>query len=179
MADFAYELKIPKDRIAVLIGKDGEVKRKVEQHTGTELHIDSDEGEVGITGDDPIHLFTCREIVRAVARGFNPDVALNLLKQDFSLEIINIDQYAKSKSDLARLRGRVIGEGGKARKLIEELTDCNVSVYGKTVALLGDYEGLVIARRAVESLLSGSGHANVYRWLEKQRRELKRRRMLG
>jgi rRNA processing protein Krr1/Pno1 len=32
-----------------------------------------------------------------------------------------------------------------------------------------------ICKRAVESLLGGSPHANVYKWLERQRRLLKKR----
>jgi ribosomal RNA assembly protein len=173
--DYAYELKIPRERVAVLIGKSGKTKSDLEKATKTKLDIDSVEGEIKISGNDPLQLFTCREIVRAIARGFNPESAMKLLKQDMALEIMGVEQYAGEK-DLGRIRGRVIGEGGKARRIIEELTECNVSVYGKTVSIIGDFEGMNIARRAIESLLGGSQHATVYKWLERQRRELKRRR---
>ena len=33
MVEYSYELKIPKDRVAVLIGKDGEVKKSIEEDT--------------------------------------------------------------------------------------------------------------------------------------------------
>ncbi len=176
--EYTYELKVPKERIAILIGKQGEVKNLIEESTKTKLNIDSKEGDITISGKDALQLYCCREIIRAIARGFNPDIALKLLKQDMSLEIISIEGYSGGPKDIERLRGRVIGEGGKSRKLIEEITESAVSVYGKTVAIISDYEGVAIARRAVESLLTGSQHANVYKWLEKQRAELNKKRML-
>jgi len=177
--EFAYELKIPKERVAVLIGKQGNVKKQIETSTASMLHIDSEEGEVKLIGTEAMGLYTAREIVRAVGRGFNPDIAMLLLKQDYGLEQININDFAETANDLKRLKGRVIGEEGKSRRLIEELTGCYLSVYGKTVCILGNLEWLPSARRAIESLLSGSPHSSVYHWLEKRKKELRRRELTG
>ena len=169
--EFSYELRIPKERVAVLIGAKGETKRHVEHETKTHIKIDSTEGDVQIRGKEALLLYLAREIVRAIGRGFNPEVALQLLKSDYAFELITIPEFARNANDLERLRGRVIGEGGKSRKTIEELTDVSICVFGKTVGLLGPADTIVNARRAVESLLSGSPHAHVYRWLEKKRKE--------
>jgi len=177
--EYAYELKIPRERIAVLIGKEGAVKKQIESATATSLDIDSNEGEVKLIGTDAIGLYTCREVVRAIGRGFNPEIAFLLLKQDYGFEMISIADFADTKNDSVRLKGRVIGESGKSRRVIEELTGCNVSVYGKTVALVGGVEWLPSARRAVEALLSGSPHSAVYHWLEKRRKELRHRELAG
>lgn len=168
--EFVYELRIPRDRVAVLIGKSGEIKRNIESSTRTKMDIDSKEGLVVINGNDALLLYLAREVVRAVGRGFNPDIALDLLKQDYGLEIIPIMDFARNQNDLGRLRGRVIGEKGKSRNTIESLTDTRICVYGKTVAIIGPYESIPDARRAVVDLLSGATHAAVYRWLEKKRR---------
>lgn len=173
--EFNYELKIPKERVAVLIGKNGEIKKDIENSTGSKLEINSKDGEVIISGDDALSLYTTREIVRAVARGFNPDVAKMLLKQDHSLEIVDIEEYIKSKNDLIRMKGRIIGAEGKSRKTIETLTECYISVYGRTVALIGEVERLMTARKAVERLLGGAPHGNIYKWLEKQNKELRKK----
>lgn len=168
--EYSYSLKIPKDRIAVLIGKKGEIKEKLEKETSTKLKIDSEEGDVFITGKDALKLYDAREIILAIARGFNPEIAFLLLKADYSLEVINAQDFAKTKNALIRLRGRIIGSSGRSRQTIEELTGAYVSVYGKTVALIGNMEGLNLARRAIQMLLGGSPHRNVYKWLENQRR---------
>jgi ribosomal RNA assembly protein len=167
---YSYELKIPKDRVAVLIGKKGEIKKDLEEYSKCEININSKDGEVLISSKDSISLFSLKEVVRAIARGFNPEVAKLLFRQDYSLELISLNEFNEHKSHQLRLKGRVIGKKGKSRSTIEEMTGCYISVYGKTVAIIGSVTDVPIARKAVESLLMGSMHASVYKWLEKQQR---------
>ena len=174
MTEFSYQIKIPKDRIAVLIGKKGEIKKQIEENTKTKINVDSEEGDVSVSGEDALSLYCTRDIIRAIGRGFNPDLAMLLLKQDYAFEIINLPDFDKP-SQFRRIKGRVIGKEGKSRRVIEEQTECFISVYGKTVSLLGQTEQVSIARRAIEMLIKGSPHSNVYKWLEKMRREVKRR----
>ncbi len=174
MPEFSYQIKIPKDRIAVLIGKKGEIKKEIEENTNTKLDVDSKEGEVTVAGEDAIMLYTTRDLIRAIARGFNPEIAFLLLKQDYAFDIINLPDF-DNPSQLQRIKGRVIGRDGRSRELIQEHTETYVSVYGKTIAMIGLTENVVVARRAIEMLIKGSPHSNVYRWLERMRRELKRR----
>jgi ribosomal RNA assembly protein len=174
MSEFAYQVKIPKERIAVLIGKKGETKKQIEETLKIKLEIDSHEGDINILGTEAIDLYSAREIVRAIGRGFSPETALLLLKQDYAFEIITLPETDK-KSHMTRVKGRVIGTDGKTRRIIEEQTECYLSVYGKTVAIIGRAETIHVARRAIEMILKGSPHATVYRWLERMRRELKRR----
>ncbi|GEM_PF-171579 len=170
---YIFTLKIPSDRIAALIGKNGETKKEIESETGCKLQIDSKEGEVHIQSADSIKLYNTKEIVKAVGRGFNPKIAMLLLKPDYMLDVIELRPLLKSTSHMKRMKGRVIGEGGKCRKTIEDLTDTSVSVYGKTIAIIGEASKVGIARRAIESLLRGSPHSTVYNWLEKQRKHIK------
>lgn len=167
-----YSIKIPKERVAVLIGKEGETKKEIEELTSTNLDIDSYEGDVSIRGNDPVKLYSTREIVKAIARGFNPDIAKNLIKQDYIYEQIYIKDFAKNSLHLKRLKGRVIGTEGKSRKAIEDLTEASISIYGKTIGIIGLPESVDLARRAIETLLSGSPHSNVYKWLEKRKKDL-------
>ena len=179
MTEYSYELKVPKNRVAVIIGKEGSVKKEIEESTNTKLNIDSKEGDIFVSGEDALGLYTAREIIKAIGRGFNPDVAKLLLKQDYIFEVVDVSEFVKSNEAMIRLKGRVIGKDGKSRKLIEELTECNISVFGKTIGIIGLPESAANARQAVESLLRGSTHANVYKWLEARRRELKRRSIMG
>jgi len=169
--EYTYELKIPKERVAVLIGVKGVVKRQIESATKTRLEINSKEGDVSITGKDALKLYIAKEIVQAIGRGFAPEIATLLMKQDYGFEIVSMTPFARNQNDYLRLRGRVIGKEGKSRKTIEDLTNSYVSVYGKTVSIIGNMEELVFARRAVESLLRGSLHGNVYRAIEKEKKK--------
>ncbi len=178
MQEFSYEVKIPKDRVAVLIGKNGDTKKLLEASTKTRMEVDSNEGDIFIKGRDALDLYQTREIVMAIGRGFNPETALMLLKEEYVFEVISLKDFIRNKKDMKRLRGRVIGREGKSRKLIEELTETFISVYGKTISIIGETENVSIARRAIGFLLQGSPHGNVYNWLERQRRELKRKQVL-
>lgn len=170
---YRHELKIPKDRIAVLIGKNGETKKEIEELTSSKVEIDSGEGDVTFESEDPLKIFTCKEMILAIGRGFNPEVARDLIKQDYILEIVAISDAAKEKNHLKRIKGRVIGSEGKARKVIEELTETDICVYGKTIGIIGRADQVGVAKRAVEMLVRGSPHASIFRWLEKQRRIMK------
>lgn len=163
------EIKIPKERISVLIGKDGSAKRQIESKTKTILKIDSKEGNVNITGEDSLDVYNTTNIITAIGRGFNPRIALLLLGENFVLEIVYIRDFSgKSKLKQIRIKSRVIGKKGKARSLIEEITGTHISIYGKTVSIIGEVEKAFVARRAIEMLLSGSKHSSVYGWLERQ-----------
>ncbi len=169
------ELAIPEDRIGVLIGKEGEIKERIENETGCKLRIDSKTGVVKIQCEDPISFMRVQDVIKAIAHGFNPEVAMKLLQDDMMvLEIIDLSTYVSPKH-LERIKGRIIGKEGKMRKFIEDVLNVNVSVYGKTVAIIGDAESVGIAREAIEMLVEGAQHSTVQRFLERKRRELKMR----
>ena len=79
---FSYELKIPKERIAVLVGKGGKVKSRLEHELGISVRVDSSEGEIILSGDDSLKLKTGESVVTAIGRGFGPREAFLLLKPD-------------------------------------------------------------------------------------------------
>ncbi len=172
-------LKIPKDRVGVLIGKKGNVKKTIEKELGVKLEIDTD-GTVTIYGTDkqkdPLAVWKAKDIVRAIGRGFNPEIALRLVSDEYVLEVIDIEDYASSENSMRRLKGRVIGKEGKSRRYIEDLTGTNVSVYGKTVAIVGEHEPVQVAKEAVEMLLRGASHAKTFKFLERERQKIKRAR---
>jgi ribosomal RNA assembly protein len=111
------------------------------------------------------------EIVTAIGRGFSPDNALRLLKGENTLHVIDLREFgAKSPAQIERIKGRIIGEGGKARKNMEKLSDTNISVYGRTVAIIGETHKLKLAIDAISAISQGSMHGSVYGKLEAARR---------
>ncbi len=168
-------VRIPKERVGALIGTDGETKRFIEKRTGVEMRIDT-EGEVDIEDnpEDPLAALKVMDLVKAIGRGFSPHRAFRLLDEDEYLEVIELGDFVGKKGDqLARVRARLIGSNGKTRRIIEDLTGANMSIYGSTVSLIGNSIQLPIAKKAVEMILRGSEHATVYRYLERSRATLR------
>lgn len=167
--------RIPEDRVGAVIGPGGRTRREIAERTRAEVTVDAEEGEVRLAGpdDDPMGVLTARDIVLAIGRGFSPARAMRLLKKDTFLGILDIKFTTgrHEKSALRRIRARVIGSRGRARTRIEELSGCSVSVYGSTVALIGEEEQLERATRAVAMLLRGSEHSTVFHLLARLRRE--------
>lgn len=171
-------IKIPQNRVGALIGKKGMVKKSIEEATQTYLDIESDEGVVTISPkenmEDPLGVWNANHIVKAVARGFNPEIALKLNDDDNYLEIIKLPLFVgKSKNALSRYKGRIIGKDGKTREIIKNMAEVDIAIYGKTVSLIGKMENILIAKEAIEMILKGSRHKSVYGFLEHKKEELK------
>ncbi len=168
--------RISAERIGVLIGPDGVTKNRLQRETGTRIAVDSSTGEVTIdetAAVDPVLALKARDIVQAMARGFSEDRAFRLLGEDAYLEVLDIKDFAHSKNRVGQIRARVIGTRGKTRRIVEELTGVDMSVFGHTVALIGGSLEMAIAREAVFMLLRGSEHKTVYRFLERKRADIK------
>lgn len=172
-------IRIPGERVGALIGPGGKTKKRIEATFQVDLTIDSETGNVDIRvkpdQSDVSVLFIVRNVVRAIGRGFSPKNALQLMNEDFDLIIMDLEEYVgRSKNAQNRVKGRIIGKEGKSRTMIEELTECLVSVYGGTVAIIGPYDMLPVSKEAVEMLINGSFHKTVWNHLYAYRRKMKK-----
>ncbi|MEK6851678.1 MAG: KH domain-containing protein [Candidatus Thermoplasmatota archaeon] len=169
-------VRIPQERIGVLIGPGGETKRRLEKETGVKILVDSETGEVTIDESGAADKFLAvkvRDLAQAIGRGFSDVRAFRLLDDDSYFVVLDIKDYARTPARIAQVRARMIGTRGKTRRIVEELTGAYVSVYGHTGALIADDVQLPIVQEALEMLLRGSEHKTVYRFLERKRAELK------
>lgn len=176
-------LKIPSERIGVLVGSEGKIKKSIEEKLSVDLQVDSETGGItimlGEKNHDPSMLFKAKDVVTAIGRGFSPEHAFRLIRdEDAFLDIIDLRAvFGRSESDLRRVKGRIIGMNGKTRRIVEELTETQMAVYGHTVSIIGNIEEVQIAREAIQMLIKGSLHSTVYRFLHRKRRELKKKKL--
>ena len=170
--------RVPKDRIAVLIGAKGATRRDLEKAAGCKhIQIDSATGEIEVTwpdagGYDPVKALKLPDVIKAVGRGMAPSRAIQLLQDDWFFEMVDLrDHVGKRSNQQRRIRARIIGSEGKIRKMIEQHTGTEISIYKSTVVLVGEGSGLSAARQAIEMLASGSEHGTVLKYLEKERKK--------
>ncbi|WP_348606984.1 KH domain-containing protein [Halobaculum rarum] len=167
-------VKVPQDRIGVLIGEGGETMREIEDRAEVRLDIDSESGSVAIDAvGDPVAGLVAPDIVRAIGRGFTPEVALSLLEHDLRrFELVDLASKTRNKNDLQRQKGRLIGENGRTRELMEDLSGAEVVIKGTTLGVIGQPEEVEAVRRATGMILDGAPHGAVYSFLERKHNEI-------
>ena len=157
------KILIPEERLAVVIGSRGTMKREIEKSTNTKIKVMDD---VQIEGD-ALDVIAAENIISAIGRGFAPKYAMALKKEENSLVIIELP---KNERTLKRVRSRLIGSNGKTRRNIEEYTKTRISIYGKTASIIGAYDDVELAKTALQKLIKGLSHKSVYKFLEEKKK---------
>ncbi|XHH09631.1 MAG: pre-rRNA-processing protein PNO1 [Candidatus Bathyarchaeia archaeon] len=183
MSNLDSFVRIPKERVGILVGPEGKTKTYIEEQMKVNLAVDSEDGGVTITlgegQNDPSMLLRAKDLVTAIGRGFAPEVAFRLIRnEDDVFDMVDLRiVFGRSEADIKRIKGRIIGSEGKTRRLIEELTEANVAIYGHTVGIIGSFEEADAARNAVQMIVEGCEHKTVYRYLQRKRTEMKKEKL--
>ena len=170
-------VRIPTERIGVLVGEKGATKKVIETKCKVHLTIE-EEGDVEIEGDST-ETFFAKDVVKAIGRGFTPHEALKLIEQDYNLYIIQLKDLISSDKAITRLKGRVIGEKGRMKSDIESATESYVCIYGNTIGIIARIDTMDKTKEAITMLLDGAPHNVVINYLAKARREIMESRLKG
>ncbi len=172
---------IPPDRVGALIGDEGRVKKTLEERVSVKLMIESS-GAVTITGEpgiDPLTVLKLKDVIKAIGLGFSAEHANELFEDENILDTIELTGFAvDSRQGVSRVKGRLIGEGGKTRRMMEENTSTHISIHGENVSIIGDYEHSQVARKAIEMIAEGQQHSTVTRYLQRERGALKKKELV-
>lgn len=161
---------LDKERIPVFIGKDGSMKKMFEEKFDSNIEIDSITGEVIIENEDSaINRFILGNIIAAVNFGHNPLNALKLEDENYVIDTIDVKSMLKDSSRLKIVLGRVIGKEGSTRRVIEEVTGCNISVRDHFVSIIGPFENTLLVHEALDMLIKGASHKSFYAYLERHK----------
>ncbi len=122
--------------------------------------------EVSIQGT-PEDEYIAEKVIDALNFGFPFGHATTIKEQDFIFERINIKDHT-TRSNLSRVRGRLIGKLGKSLSTLHQLTKCFFELKDNEIGIIGDPEHIQNAQESVISIIKGSKHSNVYSFLEKR-----------
>ncbi len=126
--------------------------------------------EVEIEGD-AYSEYLAYNVIEAFGRGFDINTALKLLSENFFFKSINLKEIFKNEKQIRRMKARIIGKNGKAKRYIEAVSGADLALYGSTVSAIGTVEQLKVAYAAIDVLLEGGTHKKAYRIMEKERKE--------
>ena len=161
-SEVVEEIRVGKNKIKYIerykdeIEKLGNVKITIEGNT------------VRISGD-ALSCYTTKRVIKSLARCFKKEDAFLLFNEDYVLYVIPI---SKNKRALYRIRSRLIGTRGRVKRKIEQLTRTKISVYGKTVSIIGRGEEIEIARTAIEKIIAGASHSKVFGFIRRSLSEI-------
>ena len=77
----------------------------------------------------------------------------------------------KSQKSISRIKARIIGRNGKIKNYLEKALNIYISIYGRTVSIIGEPETVQIGREAIEKLIKGTMHSTMIKFIEKQQQE--------
>jgi len=160
-------VKIPEERVKVLLNRVEDLERAGD----IRIEATAEEG-VAISSKDPIAEWKAVDVVKAIGRGFEPDIAMRLFSDEYVLRIIALKDIFEKENQRKRVKSRIIGTKGKTRSTIEEVSGANLRVYGNTVSMIGKPEEVDIAERAVKMIINGSSHGSVYIFLQRERKRM-------
>jgi ribosomal RNA assembly protein len=157
-----------KEVVLIPYERKGVVTEKVRKRIKAELDIGVTviDNSVELEGEG-LTLLTAKNIIKAIARGFSPDRSWRLLLEDSDLDVMDISKLSDRRQ--ATIRARIIGTNGLMRERIEEASQAYVSVYGKTISIIGNWNQIRVAHTAIEKLIGGAMHRTVLKYLEKAR----------
>jgi ribosomal RNA assembly protein len=155
--------------------KDIEAKARVKISITNESDIDK-----GIRVDgSPEGEWSAEQVLKAIDLGFDPKDALTLLNDEVYLEQIDLEQSMRgSASGVERQKARLIGTEGKAKRVLQELSEAKIAISdGPMLGILGGFDEVRAAKEAVLQILEGKPHAMVFSYLEGEARKREARRL--
>ena len=138
-------------------------KKRLEDELSVRITNKGKEVEIDGESEDE---YIAEKVIEALNLGFPYSDALEIKRNDFLFEVINIKDHTYRK-DLERIRARIIGTKGKTFKTLSNLTNCCFELKGNSIGIIGSSEEIKNANDAIIHLIKGSKHANVYAYLER------------
>lgn len=162
---------IPKERLKKL-GSDGEMIPRVERLCKCKIEINPEDDFVEIKGD-AYSEYSAKNIIYAFGRGFEMEIASKLSDMDYYFSSINLDEAISSEKRVKQVKARIIGESGRTKLYIEQVSGAKLSIYGDTVSFIGRIEEINEAETAVNTLIGGGTHRLAYLKMEAAHRKNK------
>lgn len=168
-------MPVPSHRLAPLKEHWLKIYTPVVEHLRLDIRFNVKSRNVEIRNpspDDAIgsqHLQKAADFVKAFVYGFEVEDALALIRLDnLFVESFEVKDVKTLKGDhLSRAIGRLAGKGGQTKFTIENVTKTRIVLADSKIHILGSFQNIQVAMRAVCNLILGSPPSKVYGQLQR------------
>lgn len=162
-------VKVPDDRTSSDYKK---ILSRLSEETKATINVREEDQNIEIHHKDSIKELDISKVLKAVGLGFSYNQAMKIFRNELvRFEMINLKKRTRNYKEFKRQKGRIIGENGKSKRVMSELTDAKIQVHRDKVGIIGETNDAIKAREAVMKILEGSPHSHVYSSLEKYQRQ--------
>jgi ribosomal RNA assembly protein len=154
--------QVPKKRVKYIIENIDAIQQKLD------AKIEILYNSIKIESNNPIAFL----YIKAIARGFNIQDADFLLNSDYSLYIIDLDEYFNTENRISVMKGRIIGRNGSIKSYLEQITDSKICIYGNTVSIIAPFYSIEVIKSALTMIINGAKHSSVLNYLSKAKQRI-------
>ncbi|MCL5115150.1 MAG: hypothetical protein M1528_01280 [Candidatus Marsarchaeota archaeon] len=158
---------ITKERIK-LLKREKRLHERLESVCRCSISLQDD--SIAVSGT-PVDEYIAKNVIFAFGRGFSIDDATLLLNENFYFTYIDLKEELGSEKRAKRIKGRIIGEGGRCKTYIERVSQAKISFYGDTVSFIGTIDQINEAETAIKTLIEGGTHKLAYLRMEAAHRK--------
>jgi len=162
------KVPVPVNRYTPLKENWMKIYTPIVEHLNLQIRFNLSSRNVEIrAGDKPVepsYLQKAEDFVRAFVYGFEVEDALSLIRlEDLFIDSFEIQDVKMLKGDhLSRAIGRVAGKGGRTKFSIENATKTRIVLADRKAHILGSYQNIQLAKRALCNLILGAPPSKVY-----------------
>jgi len=113
--------------------------------------------------EDFYSIYKIEKVIKGIKANFSIDVCEKIFREEYDILEFDLKKVSDKKlNHLRRIKGRLIGENGKAIKELESRTGAKISITDRYLYIAGDFVSIQSAYFVLNKLVGGMSHNKAF-----------------